>query len=40
MLRINPRENTPWEKGEDHQSNIVDAKKITYTRIYLIEWTK
>ena len=40
MLRMNPRENTPWEKGEDHQSNVVDAKKITYTRIAHTERTK
>jgi hypothetical protein len=40
MLRMNPREKTPWEKGEDHQSNVGDAKKITCTRISLTERTK
>jgi hypothetical protein len=24
MLRVNPRKNTPWEKGEDHLSNVGD----------------
>jgi hypothetical protein len=33
MLRVNPRNNTPWEKGEDHQYNVWDAKKITCTSI-------
>jgi hypothetical protein len=33
MLRVNPRKKTPWEKGEDHQSNVEDARKITCTRI-------
>jgi hypothetical protein len=40
MLRMNPREKTPWEKWEYHQSNVGDAKKITCTRIALIERTK
>jgi hypothetical protein len=40
QLRINLRENTPWEKGEGHQSNVGDAKKIACTRIFLIEKTK
>jgi hypothetical protein len=34
MLRVNPRKKNPWEKEEDHLSNVVDAKNITYTRIY------
>jgi hypothetical protein len=33
MLRANPRKNTPWEKEEDHPSNVGDVKKITCTRI-------
>jgi hypothetical protein len=33
MLKGIPRSNIPWEKGEDHQSNVGDARKITYTRI-------
>jgi hypothetical protein len=33
MLRGNPRKKIPWEKGEDHQSNVGDARKITCTRI-------
>jgi hypothetical protein len=33
MLRVNPRKKTPWEKGEDHQSNVGGARKITCTRI-------
>jgi hypothetical protein len=33
MLRRISRRKTPWEKGEDHQSNSGDARKITYTRI-------
>jgi predicted aspartyl protease len=40
LLRMNPREKTPWEKGEDHQSNVGDAKKITCTRISLTEKIK
>jgi hypothetical protein len=35
LLRVNPRRRTPWEKKEDHQSNVVGAKKITYTKISL-----
>jgi hypothetical protein len=35
MLRMNPREKTPWEKGEDHQFNVGDAKKIMCTSISL-----
>ena len=33
MLREIPRRKIPWEKGEDHQSNVGDARKITCTRI-------
>jgi hypothetical protein len=33
MLRDISRKNIPWEKGEDHQSNVGDARKITCTRI-------
>jgi hypothetical protein len=33
MLREIPRRKIPWEKGEYHQSNVGDARKITYTRI-------
>jgi hypothetical protein len=33
MLRGIARKKIPWEKGEDHQSNVGDARKITYTRI-------
>jgi hypothetical protein len=40
MLRVNPRKNTPWEKGEDHLSNIGDAKKFTCTRIAHTKRTK
>jgi hypothetical protein len=35
LLRMNQRGKTPWEKEEDHQSNVGDAKKITCTRISL-----
>jgi hypothetical protein len=31
--RMNPRKKTPWEKREDHRSNVGNAKKITCTRI-------
>jgi hypothetical protein len=34
MLREISRRKIPWEKGEDHQSNARDARKITCTRIY------
>jgi hypothetical protein len=34
MLREISRKKIPWEKGEDHQSNVGDARKITCTRIY------
>jgi hypothetical protein len=40
MLRMNPREKTHWEKGEDDQSNVGDAKKIRCTRISLIKRKK
>jgi hypothetical protein len=40
LLRMNAREKTPWEKWEDHQSNVGDVKKTTCTRISLIENTK
>jgi hypothetical protein len=33
MPRMNPRKKTTWEKGEDHQSNVGDTRKITCTRI-------
>jgi hypothetical protein len=33
ILRMNPRKKTPWGKGEDHQSNVGDSKKITCTSI-------
>jgi hypothetical protein len=40
LPRMNPRNKTPWEKGEDHQSNVGDANKITCTRISHTERTK
>ena len=40
MLREIPRRNIPWEKGEDHQSNVGNARMITFTRIAHIERTK
>jgi hypothetical protein len=40
LLRMNPRGKTPWEKGEYHQTNVGDAKKIMCTRISIIEKTK
>jgi hypothetical protein len=40
MLRVNPRKNTPWEKGEDHLSNVGDEKKITCTKISHTERTE
>jgi hypothetical protein len=33
MIREISRKKIPWEKGEDHQSNVGDARKITCTRI-------
>jgi hypothetical protein len=33
MLRGISRKKIPWEKGEDHQSNVGDARKITCTSI-------
>jgi hypothetical protein len=35
MLRMNSREKTPCEKGADHQSNVGDVRKVSYTRISL-----
>jgi hypothetical protein len=40
ILRGISRKNIPWEKGEDHQYNVGDAKKITCTRIAHTEKTK
>ena len=40
MLRVNPRNKTLLEKGEDHLSNVGDAMKITYTRIAHTEKTE
>jgi hypothetical protein len=40
MLRGISRKKIHWEKGEDHQSNVRDARKITCTRIAHIERTK
>jgi hypothetical protein len=40
MLRGIPRRKIPWEKGEDHQSNVGDARKITCTRIAHTERTE
>jgi hypothetical protein len=37
MLREIPRRKITWKKGEDHQSNVGDARNITYTRISHIE---
>jgi hypothetical protein len=34
MLREISKRNISWEKGEDHQSNVGDARKITCTRIF------
>ena len=39
MLREISRKKIPWEKGEDHQSNVGDARKITCTRIAHTEKT-
>ena len=39
MLREISRRKIPWEKWEDHQSNVGDARKITCTRITLTERT-
>jgi hypothetical protein len=33
MLRDISRKKIPWEKGEDHQSNVGDARRIICTRI-------
>jgi hypothetical protein len=40
MLREISRRKIPWEKWEDHQSNVGDARKITYTNISHIEKIK
>jgi hypothetical protein len=40
ILRVNPRKKTPWGKGEDHLSNVGDAKNITCTRISHTERTE
>jgi hypothetical protein len=40
MLREISRRNIPWEKGEDHQSNVGDARKITCTKISHTERTE
>jgi hypothetical protein len=37
---MNPKWKTPWEKGEDHQSNDGDVNKMTCTRIFLTHKTK
>jgi hypothetical protein len=37
---MNPRKKNPWEKEEDNQSNVGDAKEITCTRIFLTEKKK
>ena len=40
MLREILRRKIPWEKGEYHQSNVGDARKITCTRISRTERTE
>jgi hypothetical protein len=40
LLRMNPGDRNPWEKGEYYQYNIGDAKKITCTNTSLTEKTK
>jgi hypothetical protein len=40
ILKGIPRKKIPWEKGEDHQSNVGDARKITCTRISHTEKTE
>jgi hypothetical protein len=40
MLREISRRKIPWEKGEDHQSNAGDERKITCTRISHTERTE
>jgi hypothetical protein len=37
---MNPREKTPCEKREYHQSNVGDASKTTCTNISLIDKIK
>ena len=40
IVEINMLRKIPWEKGEDHQSNDGDARKITYKRISQTEKTE
>jgi hypothetical protein len=40
MLRRISRRKTPWEKEEDHRSNVGDERKITCTRIAHTERTE
>jgi hypothetical protein len=40
MLKESPRRKIPWGKGEYHQSNARDARKITCTIISHIEKTE
>jgi hypothetical protein len=40
LLRMDPRWETPWEKGEGYQSNVGDVKKTTCTKISLAEKKK
>jgi hypothetical protein len=35
MIRMSPIDKSPWKKGEYHQSNVVDANRITCTWISL-----
>jgi hypothetical protein len=37
LLWRNPRKKIPWGKEEEHQYNVGGERKITYTRISLIE---
>jgi hypothetical protein len=40
MLRGISRKKIPWEKGEEHQSNVGDPRKIICTRISHTERTE
>ena len=40
LLRMIPIRRNPWEKEEDHQSNVGGAMKITYTRTVLTKEIK
>jgi hypothetical protein len=40
IIKINMLRKIPWEKGEYHQSNVGDARKINCTRITHTERTK